>query len=778
MALSPGECAPEYIFKRHLSILEAHDSPLGRLACLGQGLLDLQLRPEILDEARAIAESCPLALIIDDFHLASDHRYVEFLERLARARIPGLSFLVLSRSRPQMPVEELRVKGLIKYYCSDLLALDLDEVEAYLRLCGIDGDNLAPAVLKSSEGWAAALRLHAEEYLRSGQLARDHVFHNFFGSSVLSGAPAGLRGLLASISVLETFTAQEAVAVSNDPRAGTRLTRFIDQGGFATFDHKTGTLRLHNLFRSFCRSSLDPGPDRPGVLRRAAETLLTRGERGAAARTLTEAGRGEDWARLLGLYEDRAFQLECQCQSKCQRLGGFEPVEIMSRAPLSAIGQRPLGYLSLAFAAALRLGSEPGLELIKSAEKVLIEACGEKSLPEIVRSALSYAAFVMSFSDIAGGLKGLAGVPPAATPRGVGLACGFHWTLGSPHAGFLHHREPGGYQNLVSAVEGHWRAFEGLCGGWGSGGLSLMKAELALETGNFERALDLAERAQAEAECHHQDDIALAAALVTLRAYQARKAPAKAQELLRALPASDGGPDGLWNAAAIIKAYVSFNFGQPQDLEQWGRDWPLDTMPPWTRHGTLFGLIVHARALALRRENSALLNLTGRLEAAFGARRSVLGLVHTLTLEAIARWIRDGAEAGLSAFRKAVQLAAPDRLILIPAEYGRLIIPLTVLAQADPALASFRPYLGEVLELARVFDSLTQAPQSDPAGPRQLTARERNFLDQVVLGLSNQQIAELYNVKCVTVTKALSNAYRKLGAKNRSQAVHHLLNGG
>jgi DNA-binding CsgD family transcriptional regulator len=349
--------------------------------------------------------------------------------------------------------------------------------------------------------------------------------------------------------------------------------------------------------------------------------------------------------------------------------------------------------------------------------------------------------------------------------------------LASPHAGFVHHTEPGGYERLISSLEDHWEAFESLSGGWGAGGLALMRSERLLETGRPSAALDMAERAQAEADCHGQGDIVLAASLVTMRAALALKRPETALRTLKTLPSAPPGQEGRYRPAEAVRGYVAMNLGRLEDLEDWGRVRPLSSIPPWTRHGAFFSLIVHARALAARREWDALPGLSERLGAVFKARRSVLGMVHALTLEAIARWSRDGVEASLAVFRKAVDLAAPDHLVTIPAEPGRLVIPLLARAREDPSLARHHDYLDEVMALARVFDSLAETAEPEERAPRRLTARERDFLDHVVLGRSNQQIAELYKVKKVTVTKALSNAYRKLGAKNRSQAVHHLMSG-
>ncbi len=53
-----------------------------------------------------------------------------------------------------------------------------------------------------------------------------------------------------------------------------------------------------------------------------------------------------------------------------------------------------------------------------------------------------------------------------------------------------------------------------------------------------------------------------------------------------------------------------------------------------------------------------------------------------------------------------------------------------------------------------------------------LAPREMEVLERAAQGESNPEIARGLNVQTVTVAKALSRAYRKLDAKNRTEAVH------
>lgn len=54
----------------------------------------------------------------------------------------------------------------------------------------------------------------------------------------------------------------------------------------------------------------------------------------------------------------------------------------------------------------------------------------------------------------------------------------------------------------------------------------------------------------------------------------------------------------------------------------------------------------------------------------------------------------------------------------------------------------------------------------------ELSQRERQILRLVVTGEPNMKIAAILGIKADTVKKTLSSAFRKLNAKNRTQAAY------
>jgi DNA-binding NarL/FixJ family response regulator len=72
-----------------------------------------------------------------------------------------------------------------------------------------------------------------------------------------------------------------------------------------------------------------------------------------------------------------------------------------------------------------------------------------------------------------------------------------------------------------------------------------------------------------------------------------------------------------------------------------------------------------------------------------------------------------------------------------------------------------------------VFDALRRPPGSpdEASGPASLTGREREIMNLISQGLTNQQIAERFVLSEKTVKNHVNRIYSKLGASNRAHAT-------
>ncbi len=77
----------------------------------------------------------------------------------------------------------------------------------------------------------------------------------------------------------------------------------------------------------------------------------------------------------------------------------------------------------------------------------------------------------------------------------------------------------------------------------------------------------------------------------------------------------------------------------------------------------------------------------------------------------------------------------------------------------------------------RLVSSLTQRSRPD-VSPEALTAREREVLTLIGAGLSNRDIARRLHIAQTTVKTHINNAFAKIGARNRADAVRYAYHAG
>ncbi len=130
---------------------------------------------------------------------------------------------------------------------------------------------------------------------------------------------------------------------------------------------------------------------------------------------------------------------------------------------------------------------------------------------------------------------------------------------------------------------------------------------------------------------------------------------------------------------------------------------------------------------------------------------------------ALLEYALQGGEARAGRPRDAEEESRLEALLQAIAEEGPEILPflrhLREKAETDDRLGGLAEFLRERLALGA------------GAAPA-LAPREMEVLELAADGASNPQIARSLNLRTVTVAKALSRAYRKLGARNRADAVH------
>src|SRR5207253_11249407 len=134
----------------------------------------------------------------------------EPLARVARRPPEGATIALASRAELPLPVARLRAEGRLTELRADALAMTRAEAAALCRAAGLrlDGDGL-DAVLRSTEGWPAALALAALAPNAAAHVdGCDRLIADYLRHEILDRLEAADREFLRRASVLDALTGE------------------------------------------------------------------------------------------------------------------------------------------------------------------------------------------------------------------------------------------------------------------------------------------------------------------------------------------------------------------------------------------------------------------------------------------------------------------------------------------------------------------------------------------------------------------------------------------
>lgn len=124
-----------------------------------------------------------------------------------------------------------------------------------------------------------------------------------------------------------------------------------------------------------------------------------------------------------------------------------------------------------------------------------------------------------------------------------------------------------------------------------------------------------------------------------------------------------------------------------------------------------------------------------------------------------------------AALTSAIRAADRHLHVVLMAESGRFT-ELDARAAGAAALATDHLGVAGLVALARDVASGARPPLQEPAGTLRLSARERQVLSHLATGATNREIGHRLVLSPDTIKNHVSRAYRKLGARNRLEAVN------
>ncbi|MDR2987823.1 MAG: hypothetical protein LBV34_23590, partial [Nocardiopsaceae bacterium] len=257
------------------------------------------------------AQSPPVTLVVDDFHLLTEPRVRSGLDFLLRNAGGALRLVLSSRIDPLLPLHRYRLAGELTEIRAGDLAFSLAEARQLLAQhgCALSAGSLEH-LARQTEGWAAGLRLAAltmaahpdpDQFVRE-LVTEESAMTGYLVQEVLDTQPPEVREVLLSTSILEHVSAEVASELAGNGQAGRILAGLARANTFVQ-PIGGGWYRYHTLFAEMLRLKLRlEYPDRVASLhRRAARWHERNGRRADAVRHAAAVG---DWTLAANMVID------------------------------------------------------------------------------------------------------------------------------------------------------------------------------------------------------------------------------------------------------------------------------------------------------------------------------------------------------------------------------------------------------------------------------------------------------------------------------------------
>jgi LuxR family maltose regulon positive regulatory protein len=772
-------------------------------------------------------------LVLDDYHVIDAAPVHAALTFLLDHLPPRMHVVLASRSDPPLPLARLRARGELAEVRVAELRFTLEEASAFLnQVMALDLSATDTATLEQrTEGWITGLKLAALS-MKGRQDVRGFVdafagdnryIAEYLVEEVLNAEPERTRRFLKATAILDRLSGPLCDAVTAEAGSQALLESLDRRGLFVVaLDERREWFRYHHLFADVLQAqSVREDPDRARTFHLRASAWYEEHDSPAAA--VRHALAGGDLERAAGLLETTWPERNRSYQSRTW-------LEQVKALPDALVRVRPvlgMGYAWALLNSGELEAAEPRLRDVErwlattadgsertapaSTEMVVSDARRFRSLPSELASARIY------LTQALGGVPGtvehaeraLDLIPEgdhAARATGIALLALALWARGDLEAAH------GTFAEALATMRRAGHALDAIRGTFVLGDIRVAQGRLREAATIYERGLKLAMEeahpAPAEtdelylglSEVHREwGDLEAAAGFLQMMTElvgraahvgnrqrwctaMARVSEARG-ELDRALALLDEAethdrrtPLPRVQPIAAMKARIWILQGRVAEAMSWARERQLS---PEDDLGYLreFEHITLARVLLARygsggdeRSIDDAVRLLDRLRTAAEDGGRMGSVIEILALQSLAEHALGNVRRALDPLARALGVAEPEGYLRVFLDEGSRMRELLRHATARGLAGEYARKVLSAFDAPRqpvVASSRVPAP-----GPAQsLTTRELEILRLIAAGLRNQEIADHLAISAATVKRHIANAYGKLGAGHRTEAL-------
>ncbi|TGG91382.1 hypothetical protein E4656_16835 [Natronospirillum operosum] len=253
-----------------------------------------------------------LMIVLDDFHLIESEEIHAALGYFIKHLPPHIKLVLTTRSEPPANIMSLRLQGLVAEIDAHQLAFNLVETKAFFQEIANTEvpDDQATQLLEQIEGWAVGLQLvvmglrnnPSLSALGEGLSQKNLNIIDYFDSELFDGLPADVKTFLLNTAVVKRFNVDVAVALCPDVNVHEILEYLKRHHLFIVqFNEPRDWYRYHHLLYEFLQHKLlvAHSDSLPQLHRRASDVFLRLGYVVGAVDHAIRSGQRDQVVRIL-----------------------------------------------------------------------------------------------------------------------------------------------------------------------------------------------------------------------------------------------------------------------------------------------------------------------------------------------------------------------------------------------------------------------------------------------------------------------------------------------
>lgn len=706
-------------------------------------------------------------LVIDDYHLIDSPKIGRFIAALIENEVENLYIVLTARFIKFQRLEELSLKGMLHHITQETFSLTIEEIAEYYRLCGASiSEKQAWQLYSTTEGWISALYLMLLSFIEDGFLETPESIYKLIEKIVFDPMPSILKEFVMMLSVLDSFTLEQAVFMWGHHDAGQMLAEIVAKNAFVYYEGRSKTYQLHSIFKEYLSDVLDAkGVHLKNELyRKAAEWYEENRDYTVARKFLYACKDFESIFR--SIEEEKTTYFTKQNMKTLQRYLNECPVAIRKRHHYALLILSVHFILHNEFKSFMEVFQEVGQNINDDehlSDKQRNRLLGELELLYGVSAFNDLKKMDLHFENA----WSLLGKPTSI------YDVESDWMYGSPSVLYLYYRESGKLKENLAVLRDGLPCYENLTKGHGSGGDDLMEAECHYHWSDFVSAEIFLNKAIHKARLSGQWGIELSALFLQTRIDLMKDDFGHMFHLLARM--REAMTERIQHQYLYKVELCEISLYSQLDQKY---KIPETLARPQTGDIRLLHAsyamfnIIYGRVMLINEQYTELIGSAEYFLETASFYPNLLGVIYTYIYLAAANRKINRAEEAHENLKKAMDIAMPDGLLMPFVENADYIEPLI----RDLVFqGSYQKEMEQILKLYETYGAAKEKIKRTyfPEETQTLTSRENEIARLAAKGFTNKEIANKLFISPNTVKFALKSVFSKLSISSRALLKQH-----